>query len=333
MIRFHLALADLAATSFAYSALQETVLSLRMWTHPGHYAEQVPLFRRMRPDFERLDTELLTSLVATNRWLPDFLTPRPTTPWPDFGAELATLRATEPEVMWAGLERTFLPHDRVLPARLARGRDDPAALLGEICDALDAYWRQCLAPQWWPRARSVLESDIVYRARTLAERGADGLFGELCARLRWTGGTLTISYEQRFALPDADVHVAGRGLVLAPTCFARGAVTAIDADALPVISYPARGRGTMAEGPDALPSGPALEALLGRPRARLLALLAEPASTTELAHRLKVSPSAVSQHLAVLRAAGLTTRARHGRMVLYARSPLGDELCGGVPAR
>jgi hypothetical protein len=37
--------------------------------------------------------------------------------------------------------------------------------------------------------------------------------------------------------------------------------------------------------------------------------------------------STVSQHLAVLHAARLTTRARHGRMVLYARSPLGDELC------
>jgi DNA-binding transcriptional ArsR family regulator len=328
MIRFHLDLADLAATSFAYSALQEAVLSLRMWTHPGYYAEQMPLFQRMRPDFERLDTGLLTSLVATNHWVPDFLTPRPTTPWPDFGAELAALRATAPETVRADLLRAFLPGDGAVPPRLAHGLDHPRALLAELADALEAYWSQVLAPHWWPRARSVLESDIVYRARTLAERGADGLFGDLTHRLHWTDGALTIHWDRPMDLPDAEVHVAGRGLVLAPTCFSHGAITTIDKDAPPWISYPARGRATMAETLHPPPHGPALERLLGLPRARLLTLLAEPASTTELAHRLGVTPSAVSQHLAVLVAARLATRARHGRMVLYARSTLGDEVCG-----
>lgn len=327
VIRFHLDLADLAATSFAYSPLLEAALSLRMWTHPGHYAEQMPLFRRMRPAFERLDTGLLTSLVATNRWVPDFLTPRPTTPWPDVRAELAALRACPPETVRADLLRTFLPHRRVLPARLAYGIENPQTLLAEIADALESYWSDCLAPQWWPRARSVLESDIVYRARTLAERGADRLFDELSDRLDWAQGTLTVRWSQPKSLPQGDVDVAGRGLVLAPTCFAHGAVTMIDTNAPPWISYPARGRATMTGDLDPPPHEPALARLLGLPRARLLMLLDEPASTTELAHRLGVSPSAVSQHLAVLHAARLTTRARHGRMVLYARSTLGDELC------
>ena len=327
MIRFHLDLADLAATSFAYSALLETVLSLRMWTQPGYYAEQAPLFERMGPAFERLDGKLLTSLVAPNGWVPDFLTPRPTTPWPDFRAELAALRATAPGVVRADLVRTFLQEDVALPRRLAPGLDDPAALLAELADALAAYWSHCLAPSWWPRARSVLESDIVYRARTLAGRGADGLFDDLTRRLDWTDGVLTLRWDRPTTLPDADVRVAGRGLVLAPTCFSHGAITMIDKDALPWISYPARGLATMAEKLDPPPHGPALERLLGLPRARLLMLLAEPASTTELAHRLGVTPSAVSQHLAVLTAARLATRARHGRMVLYARSALGDELC------
>ena len=327
MIRFHLDLADLAATSFAYSALQEAVLSLRMWTRPGYYAEQMPLFQRMRPDFEQLDTELLTSLVAPNGWVPDFLTPRPTTPWPDFHAELAALRTTAPEAVRADLLRTFRLEGRDIPARLARRLDDPPALLAELSDALEDYWTRCLAPFWWPRARSVLESDIVHRARTLAERGADGLFGELTNRLYWTGGVLTIRWDKPTKLPDADVHVAGRGLVLVPTCFSHGAITMIDADAPPWISYPARGLATMAEKLDPPPHGPALERLLGLPRARLLMLLAEPSSTTELARRLGVTPSAVSQHLAVLVGARLATRARHGRMVLYARSTLGDELC------
>lgn len=60
--------------------------------------------------------------------------------------------------------------------------------------------------------------------------------------------------------------------------------------------------------------------------ARLLRLLGEPPATVELARRLRVAPSAVSQHLRGLHAAGLVTRARQGRQVLYRRSPLGDGL-------
>ncbi|MET8564376.1 winged helix-turn-helix domain-containing protein [Streptomyces flaveolus] len=67
--------------------------------------------------------------------------------------------------------------------------------------------------------------------------------------------------------------------------------------------------------------------LLGRPRVRLLLLLAEPASTTEPAHRLDVTPGAVSRHLAVLYGAGLLIRTRSGRVVRYARTALGDALC------
>ncbi|MER6733999.1 ArsR/SmtB family transcription factor [Streptomyces puniciscabiei] len=327
MITFRLGLTDLASTSFACSALQETVLSLRMWTHPGHYAEQSAWFRRMRPEFEALDdSALLRSLIASNRWVPDALTPRPSTPWPAFHAELATLRALPPERLRPDLERTFLPHDRRLPAPLQAGLADPERLLIGIADALEAYWERCLAPGWWPRARAVLEADIAYRARRLAQGGADALFADLDHRVHWRQGTLTIRWDQPDSGPTADIDVAGRGLVLVPTFFARGAITAIDPGAAPVINYPARGRATMGENLDPPCAGPALERLLGAARARLLALLDEPASTTELARRLGVTPGAVSQHLGVLHDAGLLVRTRHGRSVLYGRSALGDEL-------
>ncbi|MFF7128573.1 helix-turn-helix domain-containing protein [Streptomyces sp. NPDC008240] len=90
----------------------------------------------------------------------------------------------------------------------------------------------------------------------------------------------------------------------------------------PRIRYPARGLATVRHG------GPptALADLLGRTRARILALLAEPGSTTGLAHRLGVSTGTVSRHLGVLHRAGLVTRARHGHLVPYLRSPLGDQL-------
>ncbi|MGW6914265.1 ArsR/SmtB family transcription factor [Kitasatospora sp. NPDC054939] len=327
MHRFMLGLTDLAAMSFAYSPIQEAALSLRMWTHPGFYTLQSGAFERLRPSFERLDTRLLRSLIAANRWVPDFLTPRPNSPAPDFRAELAIVRSLPPEHLRGELEQTFLPHGEPLPAALEAGLADPERLLARIADSLEEYWEECLAPRWWPQARAVLEADLVYRARVLAQQGAAALFSDLDHRLRWEDGVLSIN--RRWTDRDRDVVVDGRGLVLAPTFFARGAITMISNDRAPQISYPARGQGGMAGAPARPVTPRALEELLGAPKARLLALLAEPASTTELAFRLGVTPGAVSQHLAVLHATGLVTRARHGRSVLYSRSPLGDELTGG----
>jgi len=326
--RFRLSLADLAATSFACSALQEAVLSLRMWGESGRFAEQTPWFNRIRPEFDALrHRELLLALVSRNHYIPDFLTPRPAAAWPNFARELATLRATPPELVRPDLERTFLPREGALPEPLAAGLTDPVTLLDRIAAALQEYWERCLAPAWWHRARSVLQADIVYRARRLAEGGADGLFADLDPRVSWRDGVLSIGWN-RAPDPGADIDLAGRGLVLAPTLFARGAHTNIDPGPTPILTYPARGRATMAERLDPPPTIRALRRLLGAPRARLLALLDEPASTTELARRLSVTPGAVSQHLAVLLDARLVNRARHGPVVLYARSALGDELCG-----
>jgi DNA-binding transcriptional ArsR family regulator len=61
-------------------------------------------------------------------------------------------------------------------------------------------------------------------------------------------------------------------------------------------------------------------------------MLEEPLPTVELARRLKVTASAVSQHLQVLHANGLVTRARDGRQVLYRRAAVGDQLTTGAPA-
>jgi DNA-binding transcriptional ArsR family regulator len=100
----------------------------------------------------------------------------------------------------------------------------------------------------------------------------------------------------------------------------------IDPTRAPWILYPARGLTTMAERVVPPPAGPALERLLGVPRARMLLMLCEPVSTTEPARQLGVTDGAVSRHLKVLSDAGLASRARHGRSVLYGRSRLRDSL-------
>jgi DNA-binding transcriptional ArsR family regulator len=68
--------------------------------------------------------------------------------------------------------------------------------------------------------------------------------------------------------------------------------------------------------------------LLGRVRAGLLEALRSPATTTDLARALGVTPSAVSQHLRVLRENGLVARERTGRQVLYLTTDLGAALTG-----
>ncbi|MER5754182.1 helix-turn-helix domain-containing protein [Streptomyces sp. NPDC002088] len=326
MIEFRFAVGDLATTSFAYSPLQEAVFSLRCLHDPARYPHHRPWLRRIRPRLETLDRELLTAVVAPWLWVPDFLTPRPARARPVVADELNVVRATPPDVVVADIRATYRTRE-ALPAVLARGLAEPVALLARLADAIDAYWHTCLADDWWPRVQSILEADLAYRGRVLAEQGAGVLFSGLDPRLTWTGSCLRLSEVAPMApWPEAAVGIAGRGLVLLPTLFARGAQPLIDPSRPPELIYPARGRATLSEEPPPV-TADALVRLLGRPRARLLQLLAEPASTTELAHRLTVTPGAVSQHLAVLYDAGLLSRTRNGRIVRYARTRLGDELC------
>lgn len=93
----------------------------------------------------------------------------------------------------------------------------------------------------------------------------------------------------------------------------------------PALRYPTRGIGTLWEARH-IPPPAALADVLGSSRARLLAEPDTPASTAGLARRTGLSPGGVSQHLSLLRAAGLVARHRTGRVVLYARTARGEAL-------
>jgi DNA-binding transcriptional ArsR family regulator len=89
--------------------------------------------------------------------------------------------------------------------------------------------------------------------------------------------------------------------------------------------YPARGIGVLwGADPESAPD--ALARLLGDRRAQLLLLLRARQTTAELARRLDVTPSAISQHLAPLRGAGLITSEHLGRHRVHMISPLGAQL-------
>jgi DNA-binding transcriptional ArsR family regulator len=323
MISFVLGVEDLADTRFALSPLHETLFSLRVLQDPGLSALHLPWRRSVLGELGTLDTDLLMSLVAQRRTIPDFLTPNPTSFAPVFKEELAVVRQACPARVRRDLMLAHAPDP--LPAALRDAvADDPrvAGLRDAICEVLRQYWEAAIEPMW-PQMRLVLEADMTYRARQLALGGARLLFADMHPNLRWQGGELYIDK----MISKHRVMASGRGLLLLPSVFAHKPAPPVSPEEPPSLVYPCRGVATLWETAPP-PDGAALTSLLGAPRARLLSLLEEPLSTVELARRLKVTPSAVSQHLRVLHATGLVTRARDGRQVLYRRSSLGDQLTG-----
>jgi hypothetical protein len=335
MVRFELGVEDLASTRFGISELTETVCSLVAVSDPSYHALHLPWVRSARRQLDQLDAPLLLSLVGPTRGLgrflsgpsraiPDYLTPRPARFAPRFDEELAIVRATPPAMVRRDLVGTHAPDP--VPAALAaatRAADRPvAALRDRICDELERYHELALAPAW-PEMRLVLEADTTYRARRLAAGGAHLLFADMHPNLRWREGVLYVDE----MISDHTVAAGGRGLLLTPSIFAIKPAPPLSADEPPALLYPSRGIATLWNPAPPAPRS-ALASLIGAPRAQLVEMLAEPLPTIEIARRLKVTPSAVSQHLQVLHATGVVTRARDGRQVLYRRTGLGDQLAG-----
>ncbi|HWD84096.1 MAG TPA: DUF5937 family protein [Kribbella sp.] len=318
MIEYELVGNDLGEVRFAISPLNELVLSLRTLRDPGRFPLQLPWLRATDAARSRLDLDLLRALTNEALWTPDFLTPRPYTPLGRIDDELVALTSTPGGVVRADLAEV---HPAALPPVL-RGRPD--RVLVRVLAALRDYWEACFEP-YWPRMRTVLEADVVYRGRVMAQSGLAAMFTDIDPHVRLENTVVQVRLRADLSYRTS---TAGRGLTLVPSLFSRRASTPIAADEPPHIMYPARGLGTLWETPTTLPAT-ALVAVIGRVRARLMNLLETPTSSTELALRLDVTPTAVNQHLRALRDAGLLISARHGRSVLYRRSDLGDRLVHG----
>jgi DNA-binding transcriptional ArsR family regulator len=335
MVRFELGVEDLAWTRFGFSPLAETIRSLLAVSDPSYHALHLPWVRSVRPAVQDVDTGLLFALIGPargrerflsgpSRAIADFLTPIPARLVPRFEEELDALRDTPPAIVRRDLIASHAPDPvpGVLAAVTRRGNRAVAALRDRIADELERYYARVMAPAW-PDMRLVLEADTTYRARQLATGGARLLFADMHPNLRWRDGTLEIEE----MISEHSVRAAGRGLLLMPSIFAVKPAPPLVPEEPPSLVYPSRGIATLWAPPSPLPRS-SLASLLGAPRARLLDMLGEPLPTIELARRLRVTPSAVSQHLQVLHDTGLVTRARDGRQVLYRRTSLGDQLGG-----
>jgi DNA-binding transcriptional ArsR family regulator len=308
----------LAHVRFAISPMVEARRSLRVLDDPGGQALHLPWVIEARRRTADLDLDPLRALDPRGVYTPDFISPPPDGPLTQPHDALAAIAATPPAQARAEVQRTY--RGRELPAVLEPFVDDPAAAVLALAELMRAYWERALAPHW-PRIRALLEGDVLHRARQMADGGAQRLFADVDPTVSWSDGVLAI--EKPF---DETLDLEDRGLLFVPSVFAWPEVLLItDPKWQPSIIYPARGVGMLWE-PARPVAAEALGALLGRVRAGVLTALDRPRSTTDLAGTLGLSAGGVSQHLGVLRKAGLVHGHRVGRVVLYLRSPAGDGL-------
>ena len=174
---------------------------------------------------------------------------------------------------------------------------------------------------------AALEAEIAARARALVALGTEAAFTGLHETVWWEDGIVYVHPTNKAA---TDVDLADRGLLLVPAVFTWPSVwPRTDPPWDPALVYPPPGDGRpLAERSTA---AEALRVLLGERRAQVLLKLDRPASTQHLAWRMQVSAGGVNSHLSVLRRAGLVSRRREGRRVIYTRTAIGDALASESP--
>ena len=316
---------DLSRVRFAFSPLQEVVLSLGVLSDPGRHVVHLPWVERTREALGGSGVDLGPALALTRGggYIPDFLTPPPLTPLPTFEAEMAALSETPPETVEAEVrlleEGAGLDPDRrrVVDHFLA----DPVRSLGRLVETFALYYEIAISPHW-PRMRARLEGDVLRRAQALAFGGPEALFADLHRSVRYREGLVEIDKE----CVRAEVRPSGRGVLLVPSIFAWPNLLAVlEPPWQPTLLYPPRGTARLWIPSPEEPEDTLREAL-GRGRASVLKGLLVPQTTTEIARREGASPGTVSEHLSRLRKAGLVEPHRQGRSVFYRLSYEGEAL-------
>jgi DNA-binding transcriptional ArsR family regulator len=273
----------------------------------------------VRGNVADLDLLPLLSLLPADGYIPDFITPPPSSPLMRIEDELDLVCSTPPRQVRKELEIFTRQHGNRLPAAAEPLMRNPKRELSRLADTMEEYWQRAVEP-YWPRILAMLSADLRHRATRLTEEGPAGLFDDLHPTITFEGDWLRIDQPWQ-----GTVELAGKGLLLVPTVFSWERPSVISGKPWqPTVIYPARGVGLLWE--SVHEATPELGALIGTTRARILDALNAPQSTTELAQRLGLTPGAVSQHLKVLVGAGLAASQRERRVVLYARTAVGNQL-------
>ncbi|NKI42606.1 ArsR/SmtB family transcription factor [Streptomyces physcomitrii] len=265
---------------------------------------------------------LLSSLLPPHGYSPDFLTPT-TGDRGSLQAAVDTLMSAPRRRLRADLAQ--LAASRHLPNWASPLAVGDTASLRRLGRAVHTYHLEALAP-FWQHIHAHIDADRTLRLHSLRDGGTEGLLSGLGPQFRWRPPVLEVAYPI-----DHQLRLRGRGLTLQPSFFCWPTpITLADAELPPVLVYPihhapdwarpARGGGRAPDGTG--PLGP----LLGHTRAALLREARDGCTTVQAARLLEVTHPAVSQHIKVLRAAGLVTTVRNGGRSFHVATAQGRAL-------
>lgn len=273
-----------------------------------------------------VETGALDLALSHPDFVPDFMVPPPTEPFGTMGRDIERVEAAaEPDiardldVIRSHASRGGTGAD----ANLDRWAGDPVEFRIALAAEMTTLWDRLVEPLWSAH-RGVLEREVLTRGRDLALIGVVALLNELHADVRFEDETLLVNCGALNLEADC-----GPELLLVPSVLVwpKVFVGPPDIHGRPTLYYPARGAATMfteGEGQAPTEASDALDDLLGLRRARILCRVGDPATTSELAERMDITASGVSQHLRRLTSLGLVRRTRVGRRVYYERTPRGD---------
>lgn len=319
MIEIQLGDEDLARTRFAYSPLWELVASCRVLTDPMSHMLHLPWVAEARAALHDFDLSLLSSLIRPVGYIPDFLLPPPTTPFPTIDAEIERVKASDPEIVRREIGWIIQESPSSL-ALLQPYQATPAETLERLTALLHCYWQRTLQHHW-RQLFNMLEVDVLHRSNTLAFYGPEEVFKDLHPAVSYKEHVLYVAKPN-----DELVRPGGRGVLLIPLIFAwPDLYVTADPPWQPTIAYSPRGIGNLWINERVKPSE-ALSELIGHGRALVLEQLSVSRTTTDLARLLMMTPGAISQHLARLRQVGVVESLRIGPRVYHRLTAAGETL-------
>ncbi|MEO8611572.1 MAG: winged helix-turn-helix domain-containing protein [Chloroflexota bacterium] len=323
MLSIQLTPEDFANLRFAYSPLLETLISYRVLKRH----EDSSYYRRWIGEtvgaLNGIDLPYLHGLTTLKYQIPDFLTPTPAAPVTDIESEFDRLRATPDDIIRKIIQTTI---DTDGDSEILRQfMVYPHEMLDCLIEDLRVYWQHTLAHHW-PSMMSVLEGNVLYRARQWALGGTESLVNDLHPGLELHDGQ--IEYETKPDKPawlQGSYQLNGDGLQLIPSIFTPELMWQTAPHWRTMLLYQSRGTGLWWKESTPTPDQ-SLEIVLGEGRARILRTLAMPMNTGEIARRLHITAGAASQHLNRLNQAGLVEPHRSGKRVYYHLTPRGAQL-------
>ncbi|MEU0567280.1 DUF5937 family protein [Nonomuraea sp. NPDC005983] len=319
MIRYRLG-AGAASVRWAMSPIHEVVSLARLLTEPQRHPMFHQWLRRRHHRLSGLDLSALMVFMADGAYRPDFLDPSPMSSEPTFEEGMDALLSTPTDQVYAELVDASIGRGAEIGRRLL---DDPDRARLEAAEAVRRLWKAAMEPEW-PSMRQALRAEMLDRAIQVNREGLRTVLPRLHHSAACDGDTITVE-----STVDFDVDCP-EGLILVPSLFITDRVQCTTSDHwTPAIYYPASGRYLWATPP----TPRSLDRLLGTTRSRILAALTTPLQTTVVARLVGVTVPTASEHLAILRDAGLIDSSRAGRTATHELTKAGRALLDAASPR